>query len=154
MIQLKKTADGLEFSDRQQTVRAVAEKIFLDGEVISEPGEYEMGGVSLIYAENSALIGWEHTQMIYTFSANKPTSFEKAQFSSADALIVAPMTAALGKEDLSEILEAYDPRIVVLTGLQAIETKTGDGTSAEAVKVIKFPITNLPEEGRVVFTLE
>jgi len=154
MIQLKKTVKGIELVDRTQTVLLEAKSINLGEEKISQPGEYEFSGASVIFAHKATLIAWEGSQIVYHFAPGKPSEFERGQFSSAQALVLGEPLANQSKGEFTELLEAYDPQVVVLPDVAAAETRQKEGFKFEPTKVVRLPMTNLPEEGRVFLYLE
>lgn len=154
MIQLKKTAKGVELVDRDQTVGFEPNSIRLGQESITRPGEYEVGGASVVFGEKATLLVWEGAQIVYHFAPGKPSEFERSQFSSAELLVLGGALSEQSKNDFTELLEAYDPRAVVVLSETAVQARTQDGFKFEPTKALRLPLNNLPEEGRVFLSLE
>jgi len=154
MIQLKKTAKGIELVDRAQAVALETNSIRLGEERIAQAGEYEVGGASVIFAQRAALIVWEGSQVVYHFAPGKPSEFERGQFSSAQVLVLGEALANQSKSEFAELLEAYDPQVVVLSSSLEVEARAKEGFNFEPSKTVRLPVTNLPEEGRVFIYLE
>src|SRR5688572_27920455 len=107
MISLRYRANqGIELKQGQSTLVLSANSLKLGDQAFTEPGEYELSGVEVIYGTNSALIAWEGLQITYIFNASKPTPFEKTQFSPSDVMIFS--VESLNKADFNELLETYD----------------------------------------------
>ena len=78
MIQLKRSSSGsYELTDKKQVVKLKEKTISLGEYQINTPGEYEQGGVEVIYSQSAALLVWDHLQIAYIFEATKPDAFEK-----------------------------------------------------------------------------
>lgn len=148
MIQLKsRPGGGFELTDRSQTVVLFEQTIILGEEKISEPGEYEAHGVEVVYGKHAGLLVWERLQILYVFNAEKPTAFDREQFSSADVVIFAP-TEELTKAAYNDLLSAYDPTICVFARTLEIEPGLKDGLKLQEETVVKLTEQNLPTEGR------
>ena len=145
MLTLKTAKDGLGIASGQNQLILAGNNLSLDELSVSEPGEYEKSGVEIVYGEQAALIIWEKLQMVYVFKGEKPASFEKSQFAPCDILIINDALAQMEKATFNELLEIYDPRIVV--------TKVSGTEVSEAVDNYKISTQSLPEEGRQFIAL-
>ncbi len=148
MVQLKRTASGYELSDKTATVGFNGREIKLDGQTITEPGEYEVAGVEVVYGNQAALIVWEHLQIAYLLSSDAPGNFEKDQFSSSDVVIIGDDLPALGKHVFDELMSAYDPKIVIASHQTKLEDNLKSGLKWQENSAIKLSDVSLPEEGR------
>jgi len=145
MLSLKSNPDGIEIKGSIRQVTLSSATISLGNSKITEPGEYEADGVEVIYSEQAALIVWERLQLVYVFGGKAPTSIERSQFSPCDVLIATKAFEGMEKAVFNELLEVYDPRIVL---------SQADESSAEAIDVFKISTQSLPEEGRVFIALK
>src|SRR3990167_10353133 len=115
MLQVKTIESGFELKNGQQKLVLNEHKIELGELIVSEPGEYEAEGVEIVYGQSAALIIWDKLQTVYIFAAEKPTSFEKSQFSPSDVVIFSQSLPSLSKTFFNEALELYDPNLVVVS---------------------------------------
>lgn len=149
MVQLKRSKNNdYELSDKKLTVLLKEQTIILGNHSISSSGEYEQSGVEVIYATNAALIVWDHLQIAYVFSINKPDAFEKNQFSSTDVLLLSESIDEVNKDKLSALTDTYDPRAVIFGSKTPVED--GYKTTLKAIEQtpIKLATQTLPTEGR------
>jgi|GEM_PF-1287590 len=155
MIQLRLTkSNELEISDRKSTIVLTSGKINLNDQSIDQPGEYEDGGVEVIYSTNAALIVWERLQLVYIFNPTaQPTAFEKEQFSSCDALLLSPSDAPLSRAKLTPIIDEYDPKLVVATLQTTFEDGYKESLKAQETNTLKLTVQTLPVEGRDFYLL-
>lgn len=153
MVQLRSKKDGhFELTDRSRTVSLEAGHIKLDDQTFAEPGEYEVEGIEIVYGTQAALIVWEKLQIAYIFRADRPTSFEKSQFTPCNVLLVDSTVADLDKPKVNELLETYDPSIIVF-GSTASVSDIQDALKIEDRDVLKLTETSLPTEGRELYRL-
>ncbi len=149
MIQIKTAKNkGFELSDRSQTVLLDGEKIGLGQESITETGEFEIAGIEVIYGENAAMLIWEQMQMVYVFKFDPTTAFEKEQFSSADVVIFGDTDAELNKVFYSDLVNAYDPSVVIFHKETKIEKAFRDSLKVTETAIGKISEQTLPAEGR------
>lgn len=148
MIQLKAADGSFELSGSGNKLSLLGKAIRHNQLTIESPGEYETGGIEIIYGYSAALIIWEHLQLVYVFGDDRPTDFEKNQFSPCDGLIVATKPE---KIKLNQLIETYDPRLII------IPERFADGTPAEASHTqesLKLNPQNLPMENREFIKLK
>jgi len=148
MINLKAADGSFELSGSGNKLSLADKAIRHDQLTIESPGEYETGGIEIIYGQSAALIVWEHLQIVYIFEDEHPTSFEKSQFSPCDGLIVAVKPE---KVKLNQLVETYDPRLII------IPERFAGGTPAEAGQTqesLKLSSQNLPVENREFIKLK
>ncbi|MEX2012177.1 MAG: hypothetical protein WD970_00245 [Patescibacteria group bacterium] len=149
MLLLKRSKSGnYELSDKTLAVELSGRTIKLGDNTIDTPGEYEQGGVEIIYANNAVLLVWDHLQINYVFSNSPPDAFEKNQFSSTDILLLSEDIASIGKDKLAVLTNVYDPRAVIFGSKTEI-----DSSYREIIKPIEEPTVKLnaqalPMEGR------
>lgn len=149
MIQLKRSKSGsYELSDRKLTVELNGKKINLADYPIDQPGEFEQGGVEVVYSTNAALIVWEYLQIVYVFRTNKPDQFEKNQFSSADVLLLDENLSELTKDVLSALTDVYNPRAIIFGEKTPIEPTYKATLKVVEQSPVKLAAQTLPMEGR------
>lgn len=142
MIQLKRDKSGnYELSDKKQTVVFSGSDIKLGEYSIASAGEYERSGVEVVYGTSAALLVWEKLQIVYVFSLDKTTSFEKNQFSGADVILVADSIEKINKDVMSQLNDAYDPRLVIFSIKSEI-----DPTFAASIKPTEQPSIKLSSQ--------
>ncbi|MEK7534996.1 MAG: hypothetical protein AAB563_01135 [Patescibacteria group bacterium] len=147
MLQIKTVEEGFEIKNGQQRLILTGEKINLGDLDVSEPGEYESEGVEIVYGESAALIVWDKLQLVYIFGHEKPTSFEKTQFSPCDTVIFGRFLQTLGRSFFNETLEQYDPsQVVVSTKTNTEEIQSS--FKSDPVDTFKMSDQTMPEEGR------
>ena len=149
MIQLKRSkTDSLELSDKKQTVELSSKTIKLGDYNIDTPGEYEQGGVEVIYSENAALLVWDHMQIAYIFDLVKPDAFEKNQFSSTDIILISEDVKEITKDKLAILTDVFDPRAVVFSSRTEIDSSYKESIKPIEESPVKLSAQNLPVEGR------
>jgi hypothetical protein len=149
MVQLKLQKDGgIELTDRKYTVTLAGREIKLDNDVITSPGEYESGGVEVIYGTSAALLVWEHLQLAYVFSDEKPSSFDKAQLSSADVVIISSSINRLQKDAINNCLDIFNPSIFIATKQTEMEEGVQGSLKFEDTAAVKLSSQTIPTEGR------
>lgn len=152
MIQVKSTDKGYELRNSQQKA-ALSGKLIEIGEMkVNEPGEYESDGIEIVYGENAALIVWDKLQIVYIFSTEKASAFEKSQFSPCDVVMFGNVITELTKGFFNETLETYDPNQIIISSksdLKEIEPII----KTEPIESVKIASSLLPEEGREFITL-
>jgi hypothetical protein len=153
MLTAKLNKNGrIELEDKKSTVELDGKTVILNGQHYESPGEYEAGGVEIIYGESAALIVWERLQIAYVFRISEPTDFEKAQFSSSDVVI-------FGSEDKldrkigTDILDQYDPKVLIIGHATEIEDGGKERLKTQEVTSVKISAATLPEEGRDSYLL-
>lgn len=151
MLQLKHAANRYELTDKTVTVSLNGRDIKLGDQTISEPGEYEVSNVEIVYGQSAALVVWEHLQIAYVMSAEAPDTFEKDQFSSSDVVIIADGLSELTKHAFDELMSAYDPKIVIVSAAANLEAALKTALKFEENAAVKLAASNLPEEGRQFF---
>lgn len=153
MIQLKsRNSDQFELTDKLHSLSLEQQRIKLDEEIIESSGEYEANGVEVVYGEKAALIGWENLQTTYIFQLSQPTAFEKANFAPTNVLIIAADGQELTKQLFGELLEAYDPSIVIIGKGAKIENLASTYKFQEK-DLLKVSTSSLPEGGREFYLL-
>jgi len=154
MIQLKKnTAGGVELTDRRQAATLVDASIKLVEQTINEPGEYEANGIEVVFGTSAALVVWERLQIAYIFTAGKPSQFERAQFTPCNVVVLSESIAELTKTSLDEIVESYDPTVVIVNNAIKLEEKAKDSLKFQETNVVKLSIQTMPTEGREFYLL-
>lgn len=154
MLQLKlATPDKLEITDRKTTLTLSGKEITLLSNTITSPGEYEEGGVEVVYGEQAALLVWERLQIAYVFTSGSMKQFDRDQFSSADALLISPAVAALSKEQLNELIEEYDPSLVLVNRSTALDENQKTTLKFQEVPLVKISEQTLPTEGREYYQI-
>lgn len=149
MIQLKRSkSESFELTDKKQIV-ILKEKIITLGEyTIDTPGEYEQGGVEVIYSKSAALLVWDHIQIAYIFEISKPDAFEKNQFSSTDVLLLSEDIKEITKDSLTMLTDSFDPRAVIISSKTEIEKSYKENIKPLEQSPIKLSAQSLPMEGR------
>lgn len=145
MLQLKNSRDSLELSGRDLTVSLKSNQVAIGDVVIDSPGEYEAGGVEVIYGPGAALLAWERLQIVYVFNPELVGAFEKQEFSPCDVTIISQTKEA---KTVQQLLETFDPRIVVIDN-----TLSDEMIKAEETKLVKLQSSSLPEADRQVYRL-
>lgn len=149
MIQLKRSkSNSYELTDKKQIVELKERTITLGEYVIDSPGEYEQGGVEVIYSKNAALLVWDHIQIAYIFEIAKPDLFEKNQFSSTDVILLSEDIKEVSKDKLSILTDSYDPRAVIISSKTDIEKSYKENIKPLEQSPIKLSAQTLPMEGR------
>src|SRR5579872_1087268 len=121
MITIKLSRGSLiELDDKKAIVSLDKDSINLAEESYRSPGEYEAKNIELVYGQSAALIVWEKLQIVYVFSLNPPSNFEKSQFSSCDVLIF-NTDEKIDKSKATTILDVYEPRAVIFSSKAEIE---------------------------------
>ncbi|MDP3992998.1 MAG: hypothetical protein Q8Q05_02175 [bacterium] len=152
MLQAKTTPTGFELKNTQQKLTLADNQIGLGELIVDEPGEYEAEGVEIIYGQSAALIVWDKLQIVYAFGADKPTPFEKAQFSPSDVVIFSQALPSLSKTFFNETLEIYDPNLVIVSATANLE-EVKSSIKTEPVDSAKISDQTMPEEGREYIVL-
>lgn len=153
MVQIRAAKNGeYELTDRAKTVTLAAGKINLESQEFDEPGEYEVEGIEIVIGTQAALLVWEKLQISYVFSAEKPTSFEKSQFSPCNILLIDSNISDLDKPKTNELLEIYDPSVVVFTHKNPLE-EIQASLKIEDRDALKITEATLPLEGRELYRL-
>ena len=154
MLQLKRSKGGAyELSDKKQAVELVGKEIKLGSTPVDSPGEYEQGGLEIVYATNAALLVWDHMQICYLFSLEKPDAFEKNQLSSADIILLSDEIEKCSKEQLTELIGAYDPRSVIISSKTELDASYREIIKPIEQSLIKLAENTLPVEGRDFYVL-
>ena len=121
MFQVKTGENGFELKNSQQKLTLAGGKITLGNLSVEEPGEYEEGGIEIVYAEAATLVVWDKLQLVYVFGDQAPTPFEKAQFSPCDAVIFNQSLPSITKSFFNNTLEQYDPSLVIVSAKTELE---------------------------------
>ncbi len=147
MVQLKCRKDGsFELTDRNRVVTMSGTDVKLEDETFSEPGEYEVEGIEVVYGTQAALLVWEKLQIVYIFRSDKPSAFEKAQFSPCNVILISPTIDKLDKPTVTELLETYDPELVAFgTGANLQEIQ--DALKIEDRDLLKLSENTLRVDG-------
>lgn len=154
MLQIKQnSSNNLEITDRKTTVVLDEQNIAVNEQKLASPGEYESGGIEVVYGETGALIIWERIQFIYQFSPKAPSSFDKSQFSSADVLIVSSAIGTVEKDVFGEWAESYDPVIVIAPSSVKLTEIVPAAAKIEETTLVKLAEQALPTEGREYYQL-
>lgn len=152
MLQIKTTERGFELKNSQQKLVLAGDEISLGELTVSEAGEYEADGIEIVYGEQAALVVWEKLQIVYIFNSNKPTVFEKTQFSPCDVVIFNQSLSALNKGFFNDILEQYDPNIVIVSAKTNLD-EIRSTVKTEPIELAKISDQTLPEESREFIVL-
>lgn len=148
MIQIKLNANKYEITDKKTTAVLEGSNIVVQQQTIVSPGEYEAEGVEVVYGERAALLVWERLQAVYVFSTESPKSFDKSQFASADVVIIGTEVTQLNKDSISELLEAYDPTVIIASSNTTIDESLAAAMKVQQVPLVKLSEQTLPVEGR------
>lgn len=148
MLQIKLNANKYEITDKKTTAVLEGSNIVVQQQTIVSPGEYEAEGVEVVYGERAALLVWERLQAVYVFSTESPKSFDKSQFASADVVIIGTEVTQLNKDSISELLEAYDPTVIVASSNTTIDESLAAAMKVQQVPLVKLSEQTLPVEGR------
>lgn len=149
MLQVKLNSNSkYEITDKKATAVLDGTTITVQQQAISSPGEYEADGVEVVYGERAALLVWERLQAVYVFSTETPKTFDKSQFSSADIMFIGTEVTQLTKEVITDLLEAYDPTVVIAGKGTAIDESLAAAMKVQPVPLIKLTEQTLPVEGR------
>lgn len=152
MLQAKTTPTGFELKNTQQKLTLADNQIGLGELTVDEPGEYEAEGIEIIYGQSASLIVWDKLQIVYVFGADKPTAFEKAQFSPSDVVIFSQALPSVSKTFFNETLEIYDPNLVIVSAAANLE-EVKASIKTEPVDSAKISDQTMPEEGREYIVL-
>ncbi|MCR4277560.1 MAG: hypothetical protein NUV80_05905 [Candidatus Berkelbacteria bacterium] len=147
MLQAKIIESGFELKNSQQKLVLAKDKIELGELTVNEPGEYESEGIEIVYGQSAALVIWDKLQTVYVFGTDKPTSFEKSQFSPCDVVIFSQSSPSLTKTFFNETLEQYDPSVVIVSAKTNIE-EVKPSFKTEPTDTAKLSDQTMPEEGR------
>ncbi|MEX1051921.1 MAG: hypothetical protein WEC83_00860 [Patescibacteria group bacterium] len=154
MLQLKRSKGGAyELSDKKQAIELIGKTVKVGEETVESPGEYEQGGLEIVYATNAALLVWDHMQICYLFSLAAPDDFEKNQLSSADIILLSDEIETCSKEQLTGLIGAYDPRSVIISGKTNLDAGYRDIIKPIEQTTIKLAANLLPVEGRDFYIL-
>jgi hypothetical protein len=148
MLQIKLNANKYEITDKKTTAVLEGSNIVVQQQTIVSPGEYEAEGVEVVYGERAALLVWERLQAVYVFSTESPKSFDKSQFASADVVIIGTEVTQLNKDSISELLEAYDPTVIIASSNTTIDESLAAAMKVQQVPLVKLSEQTLPVEGR------
>lgn len=148
MLQIKLNANKYEITDKKTTAVLEGSNIVVQQQTIVSPGEYEAEGVEVVYGERAALLVWERLQAVYVFSTESPKIFDKSQFASADVVIIGTEVTQLNKDSISELLEAYDPTVIVASSNTTIDESLAAAMKVQQVPLVKLSEQTLPVEGR------
>ncbi len=153
MVQIRPKKDGaVELADRDKALTIEQSKIRLGDVEFTSPGEYEVEGVEIVYGTNAALIVWEKLQIVVAFTADKPSAFEKSQFAPCSILIIDGDATQLDKPKTNELLETYDPSVVVF-GSSVNVSEIQNALKIEDRDLLKMNEAALPTEGREHYRL-
>lgn len=148
MLQIKLNANKYEITDKKTTAVLEGSNIVVQQQTIISPGEYEAEGVEVVYGERAALLVWERLQAVYVFSTESPKIFDKSQFASADVVIIGTEVTQLNKDSISELLEAYDPTVIIASSNTTIDESLAAAMKVQQVPLVKLSEQTLPVEGR------
>lgn len=148
MLQIKLNANKYEITDKKTTAILEGSNIVVQQQTIVSPGEYEAEGVEVVYGERAALLVWERLQAVYVFSTESPKVFDKSQFASADVVIIGTEVTQLNKDSISELLEAYDPTVIIASSNTAIDESLAAAMKVQQIPLVKLSEQTLPVEGR------
>lgn len=148
MLQIKLNANKYEITDKKTTAVLEGSNIVVRQQTIVSPGEYEAEGVEVVYGERAALLVWERLQAVYVFSTESPKIFDKSQFASADVVIIGTEVTQLNKDSISELLEAYDPTVIIASSNTTIDESLAAAMKVQQVPLVKLSEQTLPVEGR------
>src|SRR5580765_6893261 len=143
MLQVKSVERGFELKNGSQKVILDEPTVSLGDTVVDKPGEYEAGGVEVIYGQTAALVVWDNLQIVFVFSLDKTTAFEKSQFSPCDVVVFGSSLAKLPKTSFNEALELYDPKVVVV-GTKTDITEVQSIIKSEPIESGKLAVSALP----------
>lgn len=144
--------EQLVLSNKKLMVALGGKSIKINENNFDRPGEYEIGGVEVIYGNQAALLIWEKIQIVYLFETAKATQFEKTHFSPCDVLVIGEEAGALTKQAFSDLLETYDPAAVIVSSKTVADEITASH-KVQVVEAVKLTHQTLPTEGREIFIL-
>jgi len=147
MLQIKSISKGFELKNGTQKIVLDEPSVRLEDTVIDRPGEYEAGGVEVIYGQTAALVIADNLQIVFVFNIDKSTQFELSQFSPCDVIVFGSSITKLTKSYFNETLEAFDPKVVVIS-TKADRTEIESIVKVEPTDSGKLSIQSLPEDGR------
>lgn len=154
MIQLKLSKTGqYEITDRKVAVNLGQQTVTIGDQAFTETGEYEVSGVEVIFGSSAALIVWEQLHVVYLFGQEAPTAFERAQFSSCDVILIDKEIAALKKDLFEQLLDAFDPKILIISNSTTVEATSKDALQIQDTPLLKITTQTLPAEGRDFYRL-
>jgi hypothetical protein len=153
MITLKRSGSDLQLADRQHTLTLSGAGLAFDGLEINQPGEYESAGVEVIYGDQAMLLVWEKLQIVYIFQVGKISAFEKGQFAPCDVVIFSPQIEKLDGPVTNQLLEDYDPSVVVIAQAVTLDQALADTLKFQEGNQVKLASQTLPTEGRDFFLL-
>lgn len=154
MLQIKQlNGDSVEITDKKRVVTLSDASVKIDDQLINSPGEYEAGGVEVVFGETGALIIWERIQMAYQFSTESSSDYDKNQFASADVLILGPALKELSKDQVNSWAETYDPSVIIAPGSIKLVELVPSAAKVQDLSPIKLSEQTLPTEGREYYQL-
>lgn len=154
MLQIKQlNGDSVEITDKKRVVTLSDASVKIDDQIINSPGEYETGGVEVVFGETGALIIWERIQMAYQFSTESSSDYDKNQFASADVLILGPALKELSKDQVNSWAETYDPSVIIAPGSIKLVELVPSAAKVQDLSPIKLSEQTLPTEGREYYQL-
>jgi hypothetical protein len=154
MIQLRLNKTGhYELTDRKELVVLEDQQVSAGERKFAETGEYEVNGVEVVFGTSAALIIWEQLHLVYIFKEDAPSAFEKVQFASCDIVIIDKTISTIKKDTFEEIMDAYDPRALVISNSTNIEATSKDSLQVQETSLIKLTEQTLPAEGRDFYKL-
>lgn len=153
MLHIRPKKDGVvEVTDKDKSLTIEGNVIRLGETEFSSPGEYEVEGVEVMYGSGAALIVWEKLQTVVTFTTDKPTAFEKGQFAPCNILIIDGVATKLDKQKTTELLETYDPSVVIFSPSVDV-SEIQNAIKIEERDALKLNEAALPTEGREHYRL-
>jgi len=154
MLQVKQlNSESVEVTDKKRVVTLSDASVKIDNQVISSPGEYETGGVEIVFGETGALIIWERIQMAYQFSSEGSSDYDKNQFASADVLILGPALKELSKDQVNNWAESYDPTVIIAPSSINLAEIVPSAAKVQDLSPVKLSEQTLPTEGREYYQL-
>lgn len=153
MLQVKSVSDGIELKGGLQKFSLNHSSVRLGDTVIDRPGEYEAGGIEVVYGQTAALVIWDNLQIVFIFSLDKTTVFESTQFAPCDVVIFGSSLAKLTKANFNDTLELFDPKVVVISA-NTDRSEVESLVKLEATEIGKLASQTLPEEGREFIVLK
>lgn len=153
MLHIRPKKDGVvEVTDKDKSLTIEGNVIRLGETEFSSPGEYEVEGVEVMYGSGAALIVWEKLQTVVTFTTDKPTAFEKGQFAPCNILVIDGAATKLDKQKTTELLETYDPSVVIFSPSVDV-SEIQNAIKIEERDALKLNEAALPTEGREHYRL-
>jgi len=142
MIQLVKTENGFILSGHKNNKVELRDNLVkINDEIINSVGEYEVGGVEIVYANSALLIIWQSIHLFYVFRDNLLSQFEKDQFASTQVVILSPKLI-IGSKNYAELEKNLQPAMVIASSQE--QTKSLPIAHWNEINSLKLSANSLP----------